>query len=219
MAEMMRDYHGKTLQKDGIDTDTGMQESMIKLTLNNISAAPSEGEKIQFTLRTKREEVLKPLNMSKNDSAPGINGATNKLYKVLNDRHIEDERKGIPSFDIVGVLTDVFNDIESYGVDESTNFTEGWMCPIYKKNDRNLMSNYRPITLLNSEYKLFTKALSIKLVKSAPELIHIDQAGFIPGRQISNQTKLIRMIIDHADLALQNGMIVALDQEKAYDKI
>ncbi len=81
------------------------------------------------------------------------------------------------------------------------------------------MSNYRPITLLNSEYKLFTKALSIKLVCSAPELINTDQAGFIPGRQIMNQTKLIRMIIDHANLTEQNGMIVALNQEKAYDKI
>lgn len=81
------------------------------------------------------------------------------------------------------------------------------------------MLNYCPITLLNSEYKLFTKALSIKLVKAAPELIHKNQAGFIPGHQITNQTKLIHMIIDHANLTQQNGLIVALDQEKAYDKI
>lgn len=93
------------------------------------------------------------------------------------------------------------------------------MCPIYKKNDCNNMSNYRPITLLNSEYKLFTKVLSIKLVCSAPELINRYQAGFIPGRQITNQTKLIRMIIDHADITQTNGLIVVLDQEKAYDKI
>ncbi|KAK0500838.1 hypothetical protein EDD18DRAFT_1348264 [Armillaria luteobubalina] len=91
MAEMMRDYHGETLQKDGIDVDMEMQESMIKLTISNISAAPSEGEKTQFTLKMKREEVLKPLNMSKNDSAPRINGATNKFHKVPNNRHIEDE--------------------------------------------------------------------------------------------------------------------------------
>ncbi len=199
MAEMMKEYHSN-LQNDDNEVDWEKQEAVMTQTLDNLDAAPSKENKVNFTLKTKRDEILRPLHLSKNDSAPGINGAMNKFFKIFNDRYTEDKRKGDPSFDIVGVLAKVFNDIEDHGVDESTNFTEGWMCPIYKKNDRNMMSNYCPITLLNSEYKLFTKALSIKLVCSAPELIHIDQAGFIPGCQITNQTKLIQMIIDHADL-------------------
>ncbi len=219
MAEMMCEFHGETLQNDGLDIDEEVRTNVIRETLKNIEVSPTKENKEHFIQKLTHDEALKPLKLSKNDSAPGINGATNKFFKVFNDRYIEDKRKDLPAFDIVGLLTEVFNDIEEFGVDESTNFTEGWMCPIYKKNDWNRMSNYRPITLLNSEYKLLTKALSIKLVVFAPELIHKDQAGFIPGRQITNQTKLIRMIIDHADLSHQNGLIVALDQEKAYDKI
>lgn len=41
----------------------------------------------------------------------------------------------------------------------------------------------------------------------------------MPGRQISDQTKLIRMVMDYAEATESDGMIVALDQEKAYDKI
>lgn len=51
------------------------------------------------------------------------------------------------------------------------------------------------------------------------DLVHKSQAGFIPGRSITEQTKLIRMMIHYAEVAEENGMIVALDQEKAYDKI
>lgn len=108
---------------------------MIHEALNNIKVSPMEINKLHFIGKMKCDEIVKPLNLSKNDSAPGINGATNKFFKVFNDRFIEDERKGLPAFDIVGLLTHVFNDIEEFGMDKSIAFMKGWMCPIYKKND------------------------------------------------------------------------------------
>lgn len=93
------------------------------------------------------------------------------------------------------------------------------MCPIYKKNDRNEIENYRPITILNTDYKILTKVLAIHLAKIAPLLLHKSQAGFVPGRSIVDQTKLIEVMIDYAETSEENGQIVALDQEKAYDKI
>src|ERR1700761_3633451 len=93
------------------------------------------------------------------------------------------------------------------------------MCPLYKKNDRTEIANYRPVTLLNTDYKLLTKALATRLGKVAGNIIHCSQAGFVPGRQISDQTKLIRLLMQYAEAKGVNGLIVALDQEKAYDKI
>ncbi len=189
---MMRNYYGDTLQNDGLDIkDETWESAMRKVLDTNIMVSPSEENKERFKTKISHDEVTKPLRLSKNNSAPRINRATNKFFKVFNDCFIEDKWKGIPSFDIVGILTEVFNGIKEFRVDTDTHFTESWMCPIYKKNDQNKMSNYRPITLLNTEYRLFMKALSIKLVCVAPELIHKDQAGFIPGQQITNQTKLI----------------------------
>lgn len=93
------------------------------------------------------------------------------------------------------------------------------MCPLYKKNDKAQMANYRPISLLNTDYKIMTKALTIKLAKAAPELIHPAQAGFIPGRHIYDHIWLSKLVIDLAEATEQDGAIVALDQEKAYDKV
>ena len=93
------------------------------------------------------------------------------------------------------------------------------MCPIYKKKDRTEISNYRPITLLNTDCKLLTKALAIQLMDHIRDLIHRDQAGFIPKRSIFDHIKLAEAIISYAEAAEVNGAIIALDQEKAYDKI
>lgn len=64
-----------------------------------------------------------------------------------------------------------------------------------------------------------TKVLAMHLAKAAPTLLHKSQAGFTPGRQILEQTQLFKMVLSHAEVAEENGTIVALDQAKAYDKI
>jgi hypothetical protein len=40
-------------------------------------------------------------------------------------------------------MTAVFNDIYTNGMVAESDFSKGWMCPIYKKNDRNEIANYR----------------------------------------------------------------------------
>jgi len=93
------------------------------------------------------------------------------------------------------------------------------MCPLFKKKDPMEISNYRLITLLNTVYKLLTKVLAIQLLDHINQLIHLDQAGFIPGRSIFNHIRLAKAILNYAEVSEEDRTIVALDQEKAYDKI
>lgn len=88
-----------------------------------------------------------------------------------------------------------------------------------KKKDPTEISNYRPITLLNTDYKTLTKALAVQLIEEIENLIHPDQARFIKNHSIFNQIHLAKSIINYAEVTHENGAIVALDQEKAYDKI
>ncbi|ETW78908.1 hypothetical protein HETIRDRAFT_50367, partial [Heterobasidion irregulare TC 32-1] len=87
-------------------------------------------------------------------------------------------------------LTIVYRDIQEKGVNTNSNFTLGWMCLIYKKHKRSSIENYRPITLLNLDYKLLMRVLAMQLAVVIPSLIHKNQAGFITERSIFDQTRL-----------------------------
>src|SRR5438876_2320777 len=152
-----------------------------------------------------------------------MDGIPSELWKMLQEYHetyqTNEQEQQNQAVDIVKILTAVFNNINTYGVSNNTEFSQGWMCPIYKKNDKRDIANYRPITVLNSDYKMSTKILNTRLSKVTGYLIHNDQAGFISGRSIFDQIKQTKLLIDYAELVEEDGLIVALDQEKAYDKI
>jgi hypothetical protein len=179
-------------------------------------SATDKSEMAKFLTRADIGRVLK---MLPNGKSPGINGLPYEFWKKLHKMFETLKSDTNKPFDMVDALKQVYNDIERFGVIAATQFAEGWLSLLHKKNDRNNVPNYRPITLLNCDYKIFTKALPLKLAETAPSVIHKDQAGFVPGRSIIDQVKLTEAIINYAEFEEENGVIVALDQEKAYNKI
>ena len=65
---------------------------------------------------------------------------------------------------IAALMMKVLQDIEFYGAIDAR-FTEAMMGLLYKTKDKRDVKNYRPITLLNTEYKMYTKALANRLSK------------------------------------------------------
>ncbi|KAF5371875.1 hypothetical protein D9615_009582 [Tricholomella constricta] len=224
MAELGRHYHNN-LQKVETPTTPQLWEEKTNVVLENVKTKASAEQKQTLAEHIDRTEVVEALKKAKNNTAAGLDGATNELWKAIHNKYTEETALGSDTaFDLAEsslalLLTLVFNDILTNGLTPASSFSEGWMCPLYKKNDKNDIANYRPITCLNTDYKLYTKCLATRLATIAPSLIHPSQAGFIPGRRITDQTKLIRLMMHYAEKTQQNGLIMALDQEKAYDKI
>ncbi|EGZ13920.1 hypothetical protein PHYSODRAFT_510725, partial [Phytophthora sojae] len=50
-----------------------------------------------------------------------------------------------------------------------------------KKGDQSNPLNYRPLALLNSDYKIFTRILATRVSKTLPDRVHHHQKGFVPG--------------------------------------
>jgi hypothetical protein len=221
MAALARQYHNEIQNRD---MGTSTRERRERATENALNAIPDE-QKFPDPLNSTLNEnvsgmfVEMALKKAKNGSATGLDGCPYELWKTLNWEYQEARKLNRPGFDIVGTLTAVFNDIQEHGIENNTDFTEGWMCPLYKKKDKTEIENYRPITLLNTDYKLLTKALSLQLLEAIKHIVHKDQAGFIPGRSIFNHIRLTKIMIQYAEATEHNGAIIALDQEKAYDRI
>jgi len=231
MAEIARKYH-EDLLTEGLCPNEAEREAAIEDVLAEVSgdAVLPDNAKAEMNKPIDADIVRLALKESANDTAPGINGIPYEFWKMLGapdktpplnenqEPNVNQPEKGT-ELNIFETLAKVYADIEKYGVHEDSAFAEGWMCPLYKKKDRREISNYRPITLLNTDYKIYTKTLAIKLAKVAPNIIHPNQAGFMPGQSIFDQVRLARMMVHYAEATEVNGLIVALDQEKAYDKI
>lgn len=82
-----------------------------------------------------------------------------------------------------------------------------------------LCQNYRPISLLNIDLKIFTKVLSMRLSELIPSLVHLDQVGFVPSREARDNTiKAINLI--HAARVRQTPLLLlSTDAEKAFDRV
>uniref|UniRef100_A0A8C5PNC3 Reverse transcriptase domain-containing protein n=1 Tax=Leptobrachium leishanense TaxID=445787 RepID=A0A8C5PNC3_9ANUR len=89
------------------------------------------------------------------------------------------------------------------------------------KPDRDplLPESYRPISLLNTDVKIFAKLLSNRLDLLLPRLIHPDQVGFIPGRQAFDNTRRAIDLLWHASSSHTPSLFLSLDAEKAFDRV
>ena len=85
--------------------------------------------------------------------------------------------------------------------------------------DPALMGNHRPLSLLNCDYKILAKILALRLEKVVPSVVHLDQVGFIPGHQSSNNMRRVFQIILKASSSNLPVITASLDAEKAFDQI
>ena len=85
--------------------------------------------------------------------------------------------------------------------------------------DKRYLANWRPLTLLNSFYKLVSGCITERIKPALDTIIHPDQKGFISGRYIG---EVVRTVYDTLDFAKNNnkaGIILMVDFEKAFDSI
>ena len=152
------------------------------------------------------EEELRIAALSmENDKSPGIDGLTSNFYKYF-----------WPLFG--NSLTRVFNYAFLAGR-LSASQRRGIITLLFKKGDRTLLKNWRPITPLTSDYKILTKALVNRLHKVPPLIVHSDQTASIKGRTINDNTRLLHDVITYANEENVPLALISVDQLKAFDRV
>lgn len=85
--------------------------------------------------------------------------------------------------------------------------------------DKKLLDNFKPITLLNTDYKLLSGCIASRMKTSLSQIINETQSGFLSGRSIHNNIRLVLDLIDYSHLFLESGFIEFLDFDKAFDSV
>ena len=89
------------------------------------------------------------------------------------------------------------------------------------KKDKDItdLKNWRPISLLNTDYKILAHALANRLQKVLPEIISKDQNVYLKGRFIGYNIRTILDVIETCNTDKIKSIIAFLDFEKAFDKL
>ncbi|OSD00579.1 DNase I-like protein, partial [Trametes coccinea BRFM310] len=165
MAEIARAHYDGVQRDDCPTIDVERRDQDISDVLEHVNVRLTEAQQEKLSAELTWEECECALMGAKNGTAPGLDGIQYEVWKRMHERFKEDKRHpDSVAVDVVGILREAYLDIQEHGVMDETSFTDGWMSPIYKeKGERTQIVNYRPITLLNTDYKVLTKALAIKL--------------------------------------------------------
>jgi sorting nexin-29 len=75
-------------------------------------------------------------------------------------------------------------------------WNEGIICPVYKKGDRLNCNNYRPVTLLNTAYRIFAILLKKRLIEIIENKLEDNQMVFRPNRSPIDNIFIVRQIFE-----------------------
>ena len=92
------------------------------------------------------------------------------------------------------------------------------MIPKQNKNTK-FLKFLRPITLLNSDYKIIEKVMANRLEPAMDVLINCDQRGFLKGRRISSNIRMIFELMKYTEDKDIASFILQLDFHKCFDRI
>ena len=151
-------------------------------------------------------ECFKSLQTFKKNKSPGNDGLSYEFYlkfwNVLKNRFVE-----------------CFN--YAYTTKQmSPSQRQAVITLLDKKNkDRNYLKNGRPISQLNSDHKIASKAMAYRLKKVLPSIINNDQSGFVNNRNIAFALRTVLDIIEIADQNKLDGLMMMIDFEKAFDMV
>jgi len=164
------------------------------------------------------EEEMKTLLSKMPNTAPGPDGIHYSFWKRLIRTLTALQGSDAPPRTFWLAFAELTRDIAERGSSRA-GFKDANISLFYKKGDPTLVSNYRPISSMNTDCKMYTNLLNMRLAPWAVAKLHPDQKGFVPGRLMNEHTRLASEVVHLCDATGTPGFIVGLDQAKAYDRV
>lgn len=170
-------------------------------------------------------ELLKALKLLKSRKATGPDDIPNELWKSLTidaqqNKTALDAQEHATTEALQAHLLDLVNYVHRHHVMPDS-WNDARIAAIFKGGDSSNPDRYRPIALLNTAYKIYTRLIQIRLSHGLESRLRKQQFGFRPGHSGSEAIFLLRRTLD---LLLSNDHeneihLILLDWSKAFDKL
>ena len=196
ILQEQRDFYAKLYEVDK-DVD-------FSLTNNYNIHVPQEIQEMQNQQIT-LEELEQAIKLMNNNKTPGEDGIPVDFYKVFWTKIKE------PFYNMM---------CECFEKEELHQSARRGILNLIPKADKDtrFVKNLRPITLLNTDYKIIEKAIANKMLPALEHIIHTDQRGFMKNRRISVNIRKMLDIIHHAEKEDLEAIVMSLDFVKCFDK-
>ena len=182
-------------------TSEDHQREIFSKVRGKLSAEQREKCAAEFVIR----DLKHALNGSANGKAPGPDGLPVELYKVI--------------WNVIGEdLFEVFQNSYSQQILPKS-MRDASITVLPKTGDLTEVKNWRPISLLNADYKVFAKCIANRISTFLPFVVSPEQTASVRGRKISHNLSLVRDFIFLADTQSLDAFLISVDQHKAFDMV
>ena len=183
------------------------KDNSVEFSLNDVSGSKLDAtQKIILDSKLTLEEISNALRQMPKGKCPGPDGIPADFYKVFWGQ-------------LKKTLLEVFLACkQKMLVFDSAR--QGIISLIPKKGkDQDYLRNWRPITLLNTDYKILSKAIANRIKLILTDLIDPDQTGFVKGRDISENLRKLLDLMEITAMKKLKSLVVLVDLKKAFDRV
>ncbi|KAJ4771824.1 RNA-directed DNA polymerase (reverse transcriptase)-related family protein [Rhynchospora pubera] len=139
------------------------------------------------------------------NKASGPDGLPNELFKLHWQAFKED-------------LMEIFSQLFS-GSLQMHDYNYAHIILLPKTENAHLVTDFRPISIINYVPKLISKVLALRLKPFLPDLVAPCQTGFIRGRMIAENFIVAREMISHLNSSPRPSVLLKIDFSKAFDTV
>lgn len=152
-----------------------------------------------------KEEIINAIENMKGGKSPGPDAIPIEIFKLFKNKLIQP-------------LLEMYHESLENGVLPPSLNVATITLLLKPKKSALQCNSYRPISLLNCDYKILCKLLAMRLETILPKMIHPDQNGFIRGRQGFHNIRRVMNII-YEKKGCRDNALISMDAEKAFDRI
>lgn len=199
IKKLVVEYYTKLYASEPADDD------LVREVQNSLRDRLSTQDAESLIADVTAQEIRSAMKKAQENKSPGADGLPIEFYKQF-------------WYLLENCFLEICNEIKD-GQNIPEGFNEGVIVLIPKEYPCNNMNKIRPISLLNTDYKIVARVMAARIKQVLHKIIHVSQTAAVPGRTILESLTDYRELISYCSVIRPTAAILSLDLNKAFDRI